>query len=137
MTIKEYDSGLLHNNAHSKFTNHGWTTANIRGTTAIKMKANFGSVILSGNNWEFEDDTIFASDLDLINRDDIDESLITTIVGSYNNEKYSIELAKITRNKHERLRIMSVNKIPELSSTSLITGLFMLFVTNLKRKFRK
>jgi len=137
MTIKEYDSGLLHNNAHSKFTNHGWTNANVTGTTAIKMKANFGSVILSGNNWEFEDDTIFASDLDLINRDDIDESLITTIVGSYNNEKYSIELAKITRNKHERLRIMSVNKIPELSSTSSITGLFMLFVTNLKRKFRK
>jgi hypothetical protein len=132
--IKQYDSGLLSNNPISKFTNNIETNVIVSGDDNFKIKANYGSVIIYGDNWVFDNDIIYASQLSLVDENDIDESKILNIVGTNDQIKYDIEFIKCVRNRHDVLRVLSVNQIPELSKTSFLFGVFAGVFGVFKRK---
>ena len=135
LSVGTYPKGLLNSSSHSKFTNHSMTAASIRGTAPVHMRANFGSVYLQGKNWDFDSNPIYASAMDITDSQDFHESDILTIVGSYKQQEYELEFIKHFRNKHERLRIISVKPIiPEPSLYGTITAAVAGMVVMMRRR---
>ena len=123
LSITTYPKGLLNSSSHSKFTNQSRTGASIQGTSPVHMQANFGSVLLDGRDWTFGHNPIYSSDLSITDSQDFSERDILTVTGTYKQQEYELEFIKHFRNKHERLRIISVNPIiPEPSQYAGIAG---------------
>ena len=135
ISVSDYDKGILNSSEHQGFTGSSSTKVGIQTTTQIEMRSNYGSVLLSGQGWEFNDDLILANDLDITDSQDFDDSDILTIVGSYKEQPYDIEFIKHFRNRHERLRMIAVRpSIPESSTWTALMGLLAGAFAFLKRR---
>ena len=135
ISVGEYDKGLLNTSEHQGFTGSSAIKVGIQTTTQIEMRSNHGSIILSGNGWTFNDDLILSNDLNITSSKEFDNCDVLTIVGSYDKQPYAIDFIKHYRNRHERLRVISVRpQIPEPSMWATLMGVLAGAVAFFKRR---
>ena len=120
------DTGLLDKVTCRKFSDHGLSKAHVEGAGEIQMRADFGSIYLSGAGWTFGTDTIVGSSMDL------NGSL--TVVGSKGSQLYALDFTKSIHGRHEQLCLTSVRAIPEIATSALLLGLAAFAFTSTRRK---
>ena len=133
--LQDYDMGLLLKSKPSLFTGDDKRAAAVQDMPPILLHANYGTVILRGRGWSFDDNIVESDDLIHTRTRDIDEDKILTIVGSYEGAQYDVEFIKHYQARQSNLRIIGVHPIiPEPSTGSAIAGVFAGAVAFLKRK---
>lgn len=121
-------TGILGEVTSSRFTSHSTNVARVKNFPDIILRSNQGSVLIHGDGWKFNPNTIYPYDIRSI--DPSLPSAIPTIsvIGTHGEQAYTLKFTKQTIDRHKCLSLISVNPISNNSITNRLALFFKQFL---------